>query len=318
MSNNKKISPLLDEVLRAFSYIGGKSRYIDELYTYFPKEFTSFYDVCGGSGVVTFSMKFPANCKKAVLNDIDETIFNFYETLKGKRGEELEKRLIEFDYDDYDELDWAGDSAALKDFETLDKVEAAVCTYRQIVSSFSSTRNGYVKKNKGYLNSVTKKNIPLIRKRLQNIEVTNRDFIEILEEVKDPNAFIYIDVPYRMDTREGKQLYKCELEEEKHDEMLHILNHAPYRWALSGYRSECLFEDDKYDTILSKFSQYTKVIDTYKYSGRSKKTESLFEEGNKAEIEWLLSDSIEMPEEGFKGNGGKTPVKEILWRGGEY
>lgn len=316
--NDKYKSPLYSGVLRAFSYIGGKSRYVEELYKYFPTNFSSFYDVCGGSGVVTFSMKFPSNCKKVLLNDFDPTIYNFYLTLKGGRGEELEQRLTDFNYDTYDELDWAGDSAALDDFEILDEVEAAVCTYRQIVSSFSNTRKGYVQKKEGYLNSVTKKNIPLIRKRLQNIEVSNRDFIDILKEVKDPHAFIYIDVPYRMDTREGKPLYNYELEEEKHDEMLHILKSAPYMWALSGYRENNLFDEDKYDSMLSKYSDYTIEIDTYKFSGGNKEQESLFEEDNEAEIEWALSDSMEMPEGGFKENKGKTPVKEILWRNGEY
>lgn len=315
--NDEIIVNLKGRVLRAFSYIGGKSRYIDELYKYFPTNFSSFYDVCGGSGVVTFSMNFPPFCNKVVLNDYDPTIHNFYATLKGDRGEELERRLIEFNYDSYDALDWAGDSAALDDFEMLDEVEAAVCVYRQIVSSFSGTRNGYVKKLEGYLNSVTKKNIPLIRQRLQNIEVTKRDFIDILKEVKDPQTFVYIDVPYRMDTREGKQLYNCELEEEKHDEMLFILREAPYMWALSGYREENLFEDDKYDSMLEKYSQYTKEISTYKYSGGGKRKDNLLEEDNEAEIEWALSDSMEKPEE-FKSNKGKTVVKEILWRNGAY
>ena len=316
--NSKNTSPLYDEVLRAFSYIGGKSRYVEKLYQYFPQNFSSFYDVCGGSGVVTFSMKFPTACNKVVLNDYDPTLYNFYITLKGKRGKELEKRLIEFDYDTYDKLDWTGDSAALDDFVMLDEVDAAVYTYRQIVSSYSNTRKDYIKKAEGYLNSVTKKNIPLIRERLQNIEVTNRDFIDILKEIKDTNAFVYIDVPYRIDTREGRPLYNYELEEEKHDEMLHILKSAPYMWALSGYREENLFEDDKYDSMLSAFSAYTVEIDTYKFSGRNIAKESLFEEDNAAEIEWALSDSMEMPEGGFKENGGKTPVKEILWRNGQY
>ena len=100
--------------------------------------------------------------------------------------------------------------------------------------------------------------------------------------------------------------------------MLHILKSAPYMWALSGYRENNLFDEDKYDSMLSKHSDYTIEIDTYKFSGGNKEQESLFEEDNEAEIEWALSDSMEMPEGGFKENKGKTPVKEILWRKGEY
>lgn len=300
------------EKFRAFSYIGGKSRYTDWLYSHFPTNFSSFYDVCGGSGTVTFSLNVPPFCDKIVLNDYDKTIYNFYATLKGDRGGELEKRLLEFDYDNFDKLHWAGASSTLDYDSTMDSVEAAVNTYMQIVFSFSSTRKGYVKKQKGYLKSVTKKNIPQIRKRLQRIEVTNRDFIDILKEIDSEFAFVYIDVPYRLDTRcDG--LYKLEMEESQHNEMLYILKHAPYRWALSGYRENHLFKPDKYDLWLSEFSAYTKVLSTYKYSGISKKKNDLFR---------TPADDIidKFKEEKNRALGkttaidGKTPVKEILWR----
>lgn len=300
------------EKYRAFSYIGGKSRYIEWLYSHFPTNFSSFYDVCGGSGSVTFSLHVPEFCKKVVLNDYDKTIYNFYATLKGERGEELERRLLEFDYDSFDKLHWAGVDSTLDYISTMDEVEAAVNTYLQIVYSFSNTRKGYVKKKKGYIKSVTQKNIPPIRKRLQNIEVTNRDFIDILKEVKSEFAFVYIDVPYRLDTRcDG--LYKLEMEESQHDEMLHILKHAPYRWALSGYREENLFKPDKYDSRLSEFSAYTKVLSTYKYSGISQKKESLFRTPADDIIDQFME---ETGRELGKTTAvdGKTPVKEILWR----
>lgn len=298
--------------LRAFSYIGGKSRYIDWLYSHFPTNFSSFYDVCGGSGTVTYSMNVPAFCNKVVLNDYDKKIYKFHATLKGDRGDELEDRLLRFDYDNFDKLHWAGINSTLDYFETMDCVEAAVNTYLQIVYSFSNTRNGYVQKKKGYLKSVTRKNIPLIRNRLRDIEVTHRDFIDILKEVKSEYAFVYIDVPYRLDTRcDG--LYKLEMEESQHNEMLNILQNAPYRWALSGYREENLFKPDKYDTRLSEFSAYTKVLSTYKYSGISKKKNNLFRTPADDLIDKFME---EKDREMGKTTAvdGKTPVKEILWR----
>lgn len=300
------------EKLKAFSYIGGKSRYLDWLYPLFPTNFSSFYDVCGGSGTVALNLHEPAFCSKVVLNDYDPTIYNFFATLKGDRGEELERRLIEFDYDIYDRLHWTGDSSSLNYISTMDSVEVAVKTYLQIVFSFSNIRKHYVKKEKGYLERSTKKNIPLVRERLQHIEVTNRDFIDILKEIDSEFAFVYIDVPYRLDTR-CKDLYKLDMEERQHDEMLSILKHAPYKWALSGYREENLFEPDKYDSMLSEFSDYTEVLFTYKYSGTKKRKTDLFRTPADDIIDKFKEDvNSELGKKTMVD--GKTPAQEILWR----
>lgn len=290
------------KAVKAFTYIGGKSRYINELYSYFPKDYTSFYDVCGGSGVVALSLKPPSMCKKIVLNDIDDSIYNFYETLKGKDGGELEKCLVGFDYHALDKLEWIGYSESVDSINFKGGIEAAIAVYIQIVSSFSGMRKDYIRKEPEYLKRFAEKNIPLVRQRLQNIEISNRDFIDILEEVEDDNAFIYIDVPYRMETREGSALYKCELEEERHEDMLQILINAPYMWALSGYRKEGLFESDKYDIILGDFSDYTIEIPTWKYAANKKIKKNMFE------------DSFEELDEDFEVSGGKPKANEILWR----
>lgn len=273
---------ILGAVIRAFTYIGGKSKMVKWLFSHFPDDFTEFYDVCGGSGSVSLSLNPPPTCRKVVLNDYDYTIFNFYRTLKGERGEELENRLLNIQYS---KLNWLVAHTGLQHYPILDCVDCAVYTYMEIVNSFSSMRSSYVKKDFEYLERATKKNIPLVRGKLANITVTNRDFIEILKEVTDPRAFVYIDVPYRMEYRSGAQLYKMELEEIQHFEMLEILKDAPYRWALSGYSSEDSDDSSNlYDILLSDYAEYREEFSTYKKGGGAKK-------GQK-----------------------KTKVKEILWK----
>lgn len=273
---------ILDTVIRAFTYIGGKSKMVKWLFSHFPDNFTEFYDVCGGSGSVSLSLNPPITCKKVVLNDFDYTIFNFYRTLQGERGEELENRLLNLQYT---KLDWEVAHTCLQHYPVLDCVNCAVYTYMEIVNSFSSMRSGYVKKDMKYLMSATAKNIPKVREKLKNITVTNRNFIDILEEITDPGAFVYIDVPYRMEYRCGTQLYKMELEEIQHFKMLEILKNAPYRWALSGYSgSDSGDSSNLYDVLLSDFAEYREEFSTYKTGGGAK-------EGQK-----------------------KTKVKEFLWK----
>lgn len=296
--------------LHAFSYIGGKSRYINKLYESFPQSYSSFYDVCGGSGVVTFSLPVPQSCKKIVLNDYDPTIYNFYATLKGNRGKELEEQLLHFNYGGYDKLDWEGDNSSLN-CDGMDEVENAASTFRQIVYSFSGMRNCYTQKDGEAVSRRLKNNISLVRQRLQDITVTNRNFIEILKEIDEPDAFVYIDVPYRMATRQGAVLYKYELEEDVHDEMLDLLKDAPYKWALSGYREANLIEGDKYDLALSAYSSNTVEISTYKFGANTKAAINLWEDEdkhrNKDEAEKIEEDEIE-------NKMGKPKAKEILWR----
>lgn len=277
---------LLGEALRGFTYIGNKKRYLDWLYSHFPKEFSSFWDVCGGSGSVSLSLNPPlCNGKIAdvILNDYDPTIYNFFDTLKGYRGEELQRRLFHLEYS---KTNWTIAHKELTYFPMLDKVDAAVYMYLEIVNSFSSMRDSYIEKKAEYLRTATEKNIPKVRDKLRHITVLNRDFIEILENlIDDTEAFVYIDVPYRMIYRCGKRLYKMELTELQHFQMLEILKVARFKWALSGYGAENVEDiNSLYDVLLSDFKQYREICPVHKLCA------------------------------GVKKGSKKTKVNEVLWR----
>lgn len=277
---------LLGEALRGFTYIGSKKRYLEWLYSHFPKEFGSFNDVCGGSGSVSLSLNPPLyNGKIAdvILNDYDPTIYNFFDILKGSRGEELQRRLFDLEYS---KTNWTIAHKGLAYFPMLDKVDAAVYTYLEIVNSFSSMRESYISKEAKYLRTAVEKNIPKVREKLRHITVTNFDFISILESlIDDTEAFVYIDVPYRMFYRCGKRLYKMELTEFQHFQMLEILKVARFKWALSGYGAENVEDiNSLYDVLLSDFKQYREICPVHKLCA------------------------------GVKKGSKKTKVNEVLWR----
>lgn len=277
---------ILGEALRGFTYIGSKKKYLEWLYSNFPREFASFWDVCAGSGSVSLSMNPPLYNGKIAnvnLNDYDPTIYNYFNTLKGSRGGELEKRLFNLKYS---KANWTIAHKELTYFPLLDKVDAAVYTYLEIVNSFSSMRESYVRKEEKSLKRAVEKNIPKVRKKLQHIAVTNYDFIDILDKlVDDTEAFVYIDVPYRMVYRCGRQLYKVELSEYQHFQMLEILRIARFKWALSGYGAENIEDTNSlYDVLLSDFKQYRKMCPVHKLCA------------------------------GVKRGGKKTKVNEVLWR----
>lgn len=277
---------LLGEALRGFTYIGNKKRYLKWLYSHFPKEFARFYDVCGGSGSVGLSLNPPLyNGKIAdvILNDYDPTIYNFFDTLKGSRGEELQRRLLDLEYS---KANWTIAHRELAYYPMLDKVDAAVYTYLEIVNSFSSMRKAYTIKETKDLRTAVEKNIPKVREKLRHIIVTNYDFINILESlINDTEAFVYIDVPYRMYYRCGERLYKMELTEFQHFQMLEILKVARFKWALSGYGADNVEKTNSlYDVLLSDYKQYRKIYPVHKLCA------------------------------GVKKGSKKTKVNEVLWR----
>lgn len=275
---------LLGKELRGFVYIGGKKKYLKWLYSHFPKDFSSFWDVCAGSGAVSLSLTPPVvngAVAKVVINDLDLSIYNFYSMLKGERGQELEDRLFNLKYS---KGEWKAAHKSLAYMPFMDQVGLAANTYLEIMSSFSGMRQGYVNKDKDYLTRTTIKNIPEVRKKLQHIEVMNKDFLEILEYLRDdPEAFVYIDVPYRLENRCGKMLYNMELTDFQHFRMLEILKVAKFKWALSGYVNDN-GSDKLYDVILAKYAPYREETNAKKMCGGATK--------------------------GIK----KTETKEILWR----
>lgn len=275
---------LMGKELSGFVYIGGKKKYLKWLYSHFPKDFSSFWDICTGSGTVSLSLSPPVingAVANVVMNDLDLSIYNFYSTLKGERGQELEDRLFNLKYS---KENWKVAHKSLAYMPFMDKVDLAANTYLEIMCSFSGMRQGYVNKEEDYLVRTTIKNIPEVRKKLRHVEIMNRDFLEILENLMDdPAAFVYIDVPYRMVNRCGKMLYKMELTDFQHFRMLEILKVAKFKWALSGYVNDN-GSDKLYDVILARYAPYREEKNVMKMCGGAT--------------------------EGVK----KTETKEILWR----
>ena len=59
-------------------YFGNKYKLLSQIFNYFPKEINGFYDLFGGSGVVSLNVK----ANKYYLNDLDKTIYDFYNLFK--------------------------------------------------------------------------------------------------------------------------------------------------------------------------------------------------------------------------------------------
>lgn len=76
-----------------------------------------------------------------------------------------------------------------------------------------------------------------IAERLRMVQIENRPALEVIERFNYSNVFMYIDPPYLLSTRCGKQ-YKYEMSDADHEELLKVLLQSKAKIMISGYESE--------------------------------------------------------------------------------
>lgn len=76
-----------------------------------------------------------------------------------------------------------------------------------------------------------------IAERLRMVQIENRPALEVIERFNYSNVFMYIDPPYMLHTRTGKQ-YNYEMTDSDHEELLKMLLQSKAKIMLSGYESD--------------------------------------------------------------------------------
>ena len=196
--------------------MGNKFDLLPQLLHIFPKKINTFYDLFGGSGVVTMNVK----ANKKVYNEINQNILNILSLFKEYSPKEIDKhirkRIDEFD------LPTEGN-----DVRQPNVNEKRIEKYKKNYNNF---RNFYNKSNKNYLdlytltffsfcnmirfNSKNEFNMPFGNRTYteenmleietacyimekEKFEVSNKSAFDILDETKfEKDDFVYLDPPY--------------------------------------------------------------------------------------------------------------------------
>lgn len=87
-----------------------------------------------------------------------------------------------------------------------------------------------------------------ITERLRNVQIENRPALEVIQRFNYENVFQYIDPPYLLSVRAGKQ-YKHEMPDDEHEKMLKTILQNKAKIMISGYASEM------YDEYLKKWNR---------------------------------------------------------------
>lgn len=266
-------------VQSAINYTGGKYKLLPQIIPLFPEKIKTFYDVFAGGGNVGLNVKVNKNI---VINDIEKNVIDLYQYLQEHSFEYVTKKINKI-IDSYGLSDTkkygyfyygACSSKGLKDvnkksFEKLrsdyNKGKFAECDrslvfYVLIVFGF----NNQIRFNSsGKFNMPTGKRdfnnrMELKLKRFKealsesNIILANKDFRELLNEVKDVEDFVYLDPPYLITTASYNENGGWSLEDERDLlQELDELNERGIKFALSNV----LVHKSEENVLLKKWAE---------------------------------------------------------------
>ena len=214
-------------------YPGAKNRLADWIVGYIPKH-DVYLEPFFGSGAVLFNK--PRSYLETV-NDIDGEVVNFFKVLRDNHKEL--QRLIEL-------TPWSREEY-YKSFELsgsgVERARRFCVRCWMGIGNSNNHRNGFkVSKQKVSPNPAgswasLSETIEFVSERLKGVQIESMEAVELIGRYNTSDVFIYADPPYLLDTRKG-YLYKREMANHEHEELLEVLLNHPGKVMISGYDSE--------------------------------------------------------------------------------
>jgi len=201
----------------------------------------SYVEAYAGSLALLFN-KPPSDIE--TVNDLDSEVTNLFRCIQ-KDSERLARLVMTtpFSREEYD-----------KQFEGIDQTLYASSFQRaagfliRCLQGHGFRTNGY---KVGWKNDVQGREsmyalwnwyrlpewIIEIAERLRKVQIENRPALEVIKRFDYENVFMYIDPPYLLGTRTGKQ-YTHEMTDADHEELLRTLLQSKAKVMISGYESD--------------------------------------------------------------------------------
>lgn len=218
---------------QVLKYPGAKSRIADWICSYIPKH-DVYLELYGGSLAVLFNKP---RCHIETVNDLHGEVVNFFKVLRDK-PEELH-RLIEltpYSREEYDKSYQESDN-------NIERARRFCVRCWQGFGCANLYHNGFKSgqqtksPNPARAWAELPNTIKQATERLQGVQIENLPAIELLKRYDTKDVFIYADPPYLHSTRKN-HLYKHEMTDAEHIELLEALVNHPGKVMLSGYDNE--------------------------------------------------------------------------------
>jgi DNA adenine methylase len=232
-----------------FSYLGGKYKHLNWILPNLPHK-KCYIEPFGGSGVVLLNRK---QSDLETFNDKYSEVTNFFRVLRNKPDELLQKISLT-PYSEQEFKDCLENRDSMSDIEKARTFFLIVnMSYDKNLDSpnwsysvnFSSS--GVSKKISSYKAKI--KRLKPIAKRLTDVQITNRDAIDVIQTFDTEQGLIYCDPPYPPEVREFEDAYGVEMKDEKHREMAEVLQSSEADIAISSY------ENDLYNDLFSGWNR---------------------------------------------------------------
>lgn len=214
-------------------YPGGKWRIAEWIISYFP-EHKVYCEPFFGSGAVFFNKQ---PCYIETINDMNGDIVNLFRVCRDY-PEELAKaiNLTPFARDEFISCNTPSDNP-------IEQARRTMVRYHQSFGTSNSSKNSWRNvQTYGGPRCATMWNclpdtIMNCCERLKEAQIENTDALTLIERYDNENTLIYLDPPYLQNLRK-KNMYKCEMSDEQHIEMLRLIKKSKSKIILSGYDND--------------------------------------------------------------------------------
>lgn len=197
---------------------------------------TTYLEPFFGSGAVFFNK--PATALETI-NDLDGDVVNLFRVIR----EKPEQLADEVYWTPYSREEY---KSTYQEAEGLDDLERA----RRFMVRCWMARGGKTSDRTGWKHNIDASNSPnspmpqqwrrvperilQVADRLRDAQIEQQPAVQLIERYKRPDVLIYADPPYILSTR-SKRLYRNEMKDDDHEELLEALDAHPGPVLLSGY-----------------------------------------------------------------------------------
>ena len=214
-------------------YPGAKNRLAQWICGHMPKH-DVYLEPYAGSLAVLFNKE---PCHVETVNDLHDEVTSFFRVLRDN-GEELRRmvKLTPYSRSEYNRAYERADNDAER--------ARRFCVRCWMGFGCSNLyRNGFKTGQQGSSPNPAKawaklpETMEVAIARLKNVQIENLPALELISRYDTEDVFMYIDPPYLHGTRKN-YLYKYEMEDSGHEELLKKLVKHPGKILLSGYENE--------------------------------------------------------------------------------
>ena len=227
----------MDTILK---FPGGKWRIADWIISFFP-EHKVYCEPYFGSGAIFFN-KQPVYTE--TINDIDGDIYNLFMVCRNYPLElAKEINLTLFSREEFQHCNERSDNPVEQARRTLVRYHQSFGTSNSSLNSWRNVQT-YGGPRCATMWNYLPEAIIKCCERLKQAQIKNIDGIELIKRYNDKDTLLYLDPPYLPELRK-KNIYKCEMKEEKHIELLETIKKSNSMIVLSGY------DNKLYNSVLS-------------------------------------------------------------------